>query len=125
MDRRIETVIALLKMRPLASPPPLDELARSVNLSGIRLRVLFKAETGFPLAQYIHRLRMEKAKELAENTHLSIKQIVAQIWAGDEGHFLRHFKKTYGLTLSECRRRRRSEVEEEGLTKYSAHFPGR
>jgi AraC-like DNA-binding protein len=81
----------------------LEELARSVNLSRSRLRTLFKADTGMTPAQYVKRLKIEKAKELAENSNMTIGQILASVGVSDESHFRRDFKKAIGITLKECR----------------------
>jgi AraC-like DNA-binding protein len=81
----------------------LEELARSVNLSRSRLRALFKSETGMTPAQYVKRLKIEKAKELAENSNMTVGQILESIGVSDESHFRRDFKKAIGITLSGCR----------------------
>jgi AraC family transcriptional regulator of arabinose operon len=46
---------------------------------------------------------MQAAKELLETTFLSIKEIVALVGFNDESHFVRNFKKLYGVTPSEHR----------------------
>jgi AraC-like DNA-binding protein len=81
----------------------MEELSRSVNLSRSRLRALFKSETGMTPAQYVKRLKIEKAKELAEKSNMTMGQILAGIGVSDESHFRRDFKKVIGITLSECR----------------------
>ncbi len=81
----------------------LDKLARSVNLSRSRLRALFKSGTGMTPAQYIKRLKIEKAKELAEKSNMTMGQILASLGVRDESHFRRDFKKAIGITLKECR----------------------
>jgi AraC-like DNA-binding protein len=82
---------------------PFDEIARAVNLSPSRLRYLFKVETGMPPAHYLKHLRLQKAKELAETTFLNIKQIMDKLGIRDESHFVRDFKRVYGLTPSQYR----------------------
>jgi AraC-like DNA-binding protein len=81
----------------------MEELSRSVNLSRSRLRALFKSETGMTPGQYVKRLKIEKAKELAEKSNMTMGQILAGIGVSDESHFRRDFKKVIGTTLSECR----------------------
>ena len=46
---------------------------------------------------------MQAAKELLETTFLSVKEIVALAGFNDESHFVRNFKKLYGVTPSEHR----------------------
>src|SRR5258705_456316 len=61
MDRRIEVVVSNLESR-ISKPWEIGELAHMVNLSGSRLRHLFKQETGKTPAQYLKHLRLEKAE---------------------------------------------------------------
>ena len=81
----------------------LDDLAQSARLSRSRVSYLFRTQTGLSPLQYIKRLRMEKARELLETTSLSVKQIRARVAMRDRSHFVREFKKTYGVTPSQCR----------------------
>lgn len=102
MDRRVQKVINYMK-EDLCRELPFDEIARSVNLSSSRLRCLFKAETGMAPAHYLKYLRMQKAKELAESTFLNVKQIMDKLGIRDQSHFVRDFKRVYGLTPSQYR----------------------
>lgn len=105
MDHRVQRVIRLMKedlRRKLTS----GELSRAVNLSPVHLRYLFKAETGITFTQYLKSLRMEKARELLENTFLSTKEIMHRIGMTDESHFARDFKKAHGLAPAQYRIRR-------------------
>ena len=81
----------------------LPELARSVNLSPSRFHQVFKAETGVSPSRYLRALRLGKAKELIENSFLSVKEIRGRVGAGDDSHFVRDFKKAYGLSPSKYR----------------------
>lgn len=81
----------------------LEEIASLVNLSPSRLRHIFKADTGVSLKQYQKQLRMEKAKELLEDSFLSIKEIMIQIGIPDRNHFARSFRKTFGTTPTQHR----------------------
>jgi AraC-like DNA-binding protein len=75
----------------------LAELAQSVNLSPWRLCHIFTADTGMPPIKYLRLLRLEAAKELLETTFLSIKEISYKVGLNDESHFVRDFKKVYGM----------------------------
>src|SRR6476646_10409723 len=75
MDHRERAVLDLLG-ESLSSTPSVQELADAVNLSPSHLRRLFKAEIGTPLNQYVKSLRLEKSKELMEQTFLNMKQIM-------------------------------------------------
>ncbi len=103
MDQRVLTVIALMKHDPRQALP-LSTLAKSVNLSPTRLCYLFKAETGTPPARYLRTLRMQDATTLLADTFLSVKEIIARVGFTDESHFVRDFKRIYGVTPTEYRK---------------------
>jgi transcriptional regulator GlxA family with amidase domain len=91
----------------LSRPLVIEEVARAVNLSTPHLRYLFRAETGTTPAQYLKSLRMKKAKELLETTFLSVKQVMFQVGIDDKSHFARVFRRAYGLSPAEYRRKAR------------------
>jgi transcriptional regulator GlxA family with amidase domain len=81
-----------------------DDLARAARLSRSRLCYLFKAEMGVAPMQYLKRSRIEKARDLLENTPLSVKEIRSMVGFSDRSHFTRGFKETFGVTPFEYRR---------------------
>ncbi len=83
----------------------LKEMARAIYLSPSRLEHLFKTETGASLGSYIKAARMEKARELLETTLLSVKEVKGSVGLSDGSHFLRDFKRRYGVTPTQYRRR--------------------
>jgi len=103
MDLRVLTVIALMKRDPRQAFP-LSRMAQSVNLSPARLCYLFKAETGTPPARYLRTLRMQDATTLLVTTFLSVKEIIALVGFTDESHFVKGFKRIYGVTPTEYRK---------------------
>ncbi len=88
----------------------LHRVAHEVNLSSSRLRHLFKTEIGLTPVQYVKFLRMKLAKELAATTFLSVKEIVSRLGVIDQSHFLRDFKRAFGVTISEYRENCRSQI---------------
>jgi AraC family transcriptional regulator of arabinose operon len=103
MDRRIELVTAKLKTEP-SSAWDFAALAVQVNLSPSRFRHLFKQETGTTPAQYLKEARIRRAAKLLRTTFLTIKQILEQVNLGSNAHFVRDFRKLYGITPSAYRR---------------------
>ena len=103
MDRRIELVIAKIKTEPAAAWD-FAALAVKVNLSPSRFRHLFKQETGTTPGQYLKEARLRRAARLLRTSFLTIKQIVEQVSLGSNAHFVRDFRKLYGMTPTAYRR---------------------
>ncbi len=103
MDQRIERVIALMN-DDLRRGFRLSKMAQSVNLSPTRLSYLFKSETGTPPARYLRTLRMHDAAMLLASTFLTVKEIRVRVGFNDESHFVRYFKRSYGMTPTQYRK---------------------
>lgn len=106
MDPRVQQAIDLLS-EDLSRNVDIEALARSTNLSSSRLRHLFKDETGVTPAQYLKRLRLQRAKELIDGSFLRLKEVMPQVGISDESHFVRDFKKEHGLPPIRYRHRHR------------------
>jgi AraC family transcriptional regulator of arabinose operon len=104
MDRRIKIIIALIE-RGTSTSPDMLVIARQVNLSPSRLRHLFKKETGKTPAQYLKSLRLQQAALLLSTTFLSVKEISNRVGIPNTSHFVREFKKVYGVAPTTYRNR--------------------
>ncbi|MCA1579537.1 MAG: AraC family transcriptional regulator [Acidobacteria bacterium] len=102
MAERVKRVIELMHGDP-SRTFSLGEMAQSVNLSPPYFCYLFKSITGVPPARYLKTLRMEHAALLLTTTFLSVKEIVRRVGCTDESHFVRDFKRMYGVTPSAYR----------------------
>ncbi len=79
----------------------LDDVSREVDISPYYFSKIFKEETGENFIEYVTSVRMEKAKELLEQSALSMKEICAQVGYSDPNYFSRTFKKNVGVTPTE------------------------
>jgi transcriptional regulator GlxA family with amidase domain len=102
MSERVKKVIELMQGDP-SRTFSLGEMAESVNLSPPYFCYLFKTITGVPPARYLKTLRMQQAATLLTTTFLSVKEVVRSVGCSDESHFVRDFKRIYGVTPSEYR----------------------
>ena len=103
MDLRVEKLVALMR-NDLTQRLPLIKMAQLVNLSRARLCYLFKSESGISASRYLKSLRMKAATVLLSTTFLSVKETMVRVGFGDESHFVKDFKKIYGMTPTEYRK---------------------
>lgn len=96
VDQRVDKVMQMMR-DDLREELSLTGLAQAVNLSVWRLSHIFRSDVGMSPIQYLKFLRMEKAKYLLETSFLSVKEITHSVGLNDESHFVRDFKKVYGL----------------------------
>jgi transcriptional regulator GlxA family with amidase domain len=82
----------------------LAELAKAANLSASRFSHFFKTQTGLSPGKYLRRLRMEKARHLLATTLLNVKEVMAMAGYHSKSLFVRHFRRSFGLSPSEYRK---------------------
>ena len=103
MDARVSIVVSLIEMH-FARDIRLNELCRVVNLSPCHLTHLFKATLGISPTKYLKSIRMQRAQDLLDHSFLSVKEIGMRVGMTDTSHFVRDFKKAYGLSPAQYRR---------------------
>ena len=81
----------------------LEQMAEYANVSSFYLSRLFKEEKGITFINFLTDRRLEKSRELLNDTDLSIKEITASIGYNDQNYFSRLFKNKYGLSPTEYR----------------------
>ena len=79
-----------------------DCLVHRFGMNKFKLKLAFKAVTNDNVHQYVTKLRVEKAKELLENTDRTVEFIANKIGL-DKSNLNIHFKKLTGKTPSEWR----------------------
>lgn len=104
-DPRIRAVLDALAQQGFGKPVQWPRVAANVNLSASRLRHIFRHEVGESPARYVKRLRLQTAKMLLETSFLTIKEIMARV--GINSHFAHDYKRIFGQTPSQSRRRSR------------------
>ena len=88
----------------LSSDISLDTAADFAGVRHFYLSKLFKEEKGETFINYISDKRLEKSRQLLEQTELSIKEITAEVGYNDQNYFSRIFKNKYGLSPKEYRK---------------------
>ena len=82
-----------------------DVIAARLGISEVYVSKLFKNRVGTNLSEYIYTLRVNKAKELLENSYMNNNEIATQSGFGNTRSFLRMFKKYAGDTPAEYRKK--------------------
>ncbi|MGH2354685.1 MAG: helix-turn-helix transcriptional regulator [Chloroflexota bacterium] len=85
----------------LAEPPDLPH----------HVLLLFRRETGMAPVEYLHRYRLQRARELLERTTLPVAEIAAPVGLPDPYYFSRAFKRREGVSPRGDRAARRKLQE--------------
>lgn len=79
----------------------LEDVAEQVNISPQYFSKLIKKTTGFNFIDWLSMLRVKRAKELLNNSNLTVKEVCFMVGYKDPNYFSRIFKKRIGITPSE------------------------
>ena len=92
-------------MRANFSDPDLtmSTLAEHLHISTVTLSIEFKNEMDVSPSDYLANLRMEKAKELLQDTNMLVREISTAVGYEDAHVFMRRFKKYAGMTPGQYR----------------------
>ena len=85
----------------------LNSVCSYLGISMSHFSTIFKEETGSTFMEVLTGMRMEKAKELLENTTLKNYEIAGRVGFSDPHYFGVAFKKTTGKTPTEYAKERR------------------
>lgn len=103
MDRRILEILEKIENR-ISEKLIVTDLAAFINMSVSHFQHLFKKEVRICAVKYINNLRLEKARDLLETTHLCVKEIRIKVGANNESHFIHDFKRKFSVTPSNYRK---------------------
>lgn len=84
----------------------LDQIAENMYLSPFYISKIFKSETGDAPIRHLINIRLEKAREMLESGwEGSIQEAAAAVGYDDAYHFSKLFKKKYGISPSQARKK--------------------
>ena len=89
--------------REYVDPPSLENLAAKLGLSQTRLKSGFKSAYGTTVMQYCLQKRVDAARLLLAEPHLSISQIADTVGYEDPSAFSRAFRRVAGQSPQEWR----------------------
>ncbi|WP_353718491.1 AraC family transcriptional regulator [Dyadobacter sp. 676] len=96
---------AILYMQEnLSNSLTLDNIARSVNLSGSFFSRKFKKDTGYAPIEYFNYLRIQKACQLLHFGAMRVNEVASAIGIDDPFYFSRLFKQQMGIPPAHYRK---------------------
>lgn len=87
-----------------AEPLTVGSVAEIVGKTANYLSHTFKVECGCSLSEYIHMVRIRKAKELLFNTNMMVYEVAERVGYSNYIHFSQVFKKYEGISPSQLRK---------------------
>lgn len=82
----------------------LEAVANHLGLNHTYLSTLFKEETGRPFTNFVQEVRIEKSKELLNQSHIPILDVALSVGFSSQNYYSQVFKKLTGCTPSEFRK---------------------
>jgi len=102
-EDRIRPSVAYLEHRYADRALSMKQIAALSGVSETYFRQLFERLNGCTPMQYVTELRLRHAARLLEETELSMDTIRGESGFGDAGHFVRCFRKHFGVSPEEYR----------------------
>lgn len=100
----IERILSYIQEHYTEPDFSLQKTAAAFDVSQSYLSTFFRDNYKMKMLDYCTLLRMEKAKELLQNTDLTLEKISEQIGYFNTSSFIRRFKQLYGLTPGEFKK---------------------
>ena len=94
-----------------SSSVTLEQLAARFEISAANLSRLFRHEFGVGFSRYLTTLRLESAVALLNSTNLPVSEVALRCGFSTGGYFIRVFRRHFGVTPKDYRRRERREEE--------------
>jgi transcriptional regulator GlxA family with amidase domain len=101
-DQRIAYARYLIEQR-LAERIRIHDIAALVGLSASRFAHVFRDAVGMSPLRYLRQLRIERARDLLEQTSLPVREVMQQVGFTDASHFSKDFRTRFGVGPREYR----------------------
>ena len=87
----------------------LQKLAGEVHISPSHYSALFKKKTGYPPLEYFNHIKIQKACQYLQFTHLQVKEIAYKLGINDPFYFSRFFSNIMGMSPVDYRNKKQSQ----------------
>jgi AraC-like DNA-binding protein len=101
--------VRMLLLERCTESHSMEEIAEELNVSYSNLRRTFRVNTGMSMKDYQMSMRMQKAKDLLDNTDLSVKGVAAELGFNSPFHFSSQFRNYTGSAPTDWRARIRRD----------------
>jgi AraC family transcriptional activator of pyochelin receptor len=78
-------------------PPSLMQLARQVGLNDFKLKLGFRQIFGTTVFGYVHRHRMETARQLLSDRRMNVKEVAQAVGYANQSRFAAAFRQQFGM----------------------------
>ncbi|MGN7761374.1 response regulator transcription factor [Paenibacillus sp. 22594] len=82
----------------------MDEMAKRLGLNPTHFSRLFKIETGLTFIEYVTKVKMEQARDLLNQTNITVVEIAEQLGYDNVSYFIKLFRNFAGMTPAEFRK---------------------
>lgn len=105
LDLEFESLADRIRREP-GQKWPLNAMAATVHLSRAQFVRRFRVQFGCSPAQFVIETRLERARQLLLETHLTLEQIAGALGYANAPFFARQFRQFCGQTPGQWRRKR-------------------
>lgn len=91
-------------MNHISEKAGMEEMAKRLGLNPTHFSRLFRLETGLTFIEYVTRVKMEHARDLLNQTNLTIVEIAEQLGYDNVSYFIKLFRNFSGMTPAEFRK---------------------
>lgn len=104
LDPQLIRLLEWTRIHALDEDISVGRIAEKMGYNREYLSRMFKRRFGLGLLSYIHKLKLEAAKEMLSCTNHPVKQVADQVGMKDDKQFIKWFKRLSGVTPTEYRR---------------------
>lgn len=103
-DKSIMEKVKKLIVADISKHYTIPELAQSVGLNEAKLKLAFRLSTGLGLFHYLKEIRLQKAKELLDQTKNPIDNIAIRLGYKSASAFIHAFTKRFDISPNKYRK---------------------